>query len=482
MTMLKRLLSCLLILTILSSACCALAHEFTACVPDHFSFSGGTGRVTIDCPQVEWVDGQAIATLVFSSPRYTQVSVGGQIYEAVCDEETSTVQLPVRINESMTILATTTAMSKTHEVEYSIHIRVDALAGEASHLTLPDLTWTSSMDLAYADGFTVDYYEGGYALIDVKESARYLAVPAGCPVPEGLDPSIVILQKPLENIYLAATSAMALFDSLDALDTIRLSGTRAEGWYIDRAKAAMEQGDILFAGKYSEPDFELLLREGCDLAVESMMISHSPKAQEMLELLGIPVFIDRSSYESHPLGRTEWIRLYGVLLDKEQEAEAFFRTQASVLDTITPAEGEPKSVAFFYLHTDGSAVVRNASDYVPEMIRLAGGSYAFDHLADASSTKASLSLSMEEFYDAAVHADYLIYNATIDDPVQSMDDLLGKSALLADFKAVQEGNVWCTGKYLYQATDVIASLISDIHSMLSGQTEEMTFLYHLKGK
>ena len=59
-----------------------------------------------------------------------------------------------------------------------------------------------------------------------------------------------------------------------------------------------------------------------------------------------------------------------------------------------------------------------------------------------------------------------------------MEDLLAKSELFADFKAVREGNVWCTGKYLYQATDIVGNLITDIHLMLTdGKTEEMTFLY-----
>ena len=44
----------------------------------------------------------------------------------------------------------------------------------------------------------------------------------------------------------------------------------------------------------------------------------------MIEDLDIPVFVDYSSYESHPLGRTEWIKVYGAMLNKEKEAEAFF--------------------------------------------------------------------------------------------------------------------------------------------------------------
>ena len=73
---------------------------------------------------------------------------------------------------------------------------------------------------------------------------------------------IVVLQKPLDNIYLAATSAMSLFSSLDALDNIKFSSLQESGWYVEAAKQAMEDGDIVFAGKYSEPDYELLVNSG----------------------------------------------------------------------------------------------------------------------------------------------------------------------------------------------------------------------------
>ncbi len=71
---------------------------------------------------------------------------------------------------------------------------------------------------------------------------------------------------------------MALFDSMDGLDSIRMSGAQASDWYIDNAKKAMEEGRILFAGKYSEPDYEMLVDEDCDLAIESTMILHTPKS------------------------------------------------------------------------------------------------------------------------------------------------------------------------------------------------------------
>ncbi len=355
----------------------------------------------------------------------------------------------------------------------------EASAADPAKEDLCGLAYESTLPLQYADQFSVDYYEGGYKLISVSDGRRYLLIPEGKEAPEGLDSSVCRVHMPVDNIYLAATSAMALFNALDALDAISMSGTKAEGWTIDAAVAAMEAGDILYAGKYSEPDYEMLMNQSCDLAIESTMILHSPKIQEMIELLGIPVFIERSSYETNPLGRTEWIKVYGAMLDKEAEAEEFFAGQAAVAEEMAQYENTEQTVAFFYINTGGSAVVRSSSDYVPKMIELAGGRYVFRDLENEESRRSSIPVTMEEFYNAAVDADYLIYNADIDDSLNSIDDLLAKNSLFGDFKAVKNGNVWSTGKQFYQATDSVASFITDVHRMLEGETDGMTFLTKL---
>lgn len=342
---------------------------------------------------------------------------------------------------------------------------------------IPGLTYESEMELKYAQCFHVFYYNDGYELIDIKDDGQFLVVPEGKEAPADMDKSITVIQKPVSRIYLAATSAMALFNAIDGLDSIRLSGTQASGWYVDDAAQAMEDGKILFAGKYDEPDYELLINEDCDLAIESTMILHSPKVAEMIKELGIPVMIDHSSYETHPLGRTEWVKLYSVLLGKEKEAAAFFDDQARVIEDLSGFTNTEKTVAYFYINTDGSAVVRTSDDYIPKMIEIAGGRYIFPDLKNTEGTGSSVRLTMEEFYNQAVNADYLIYNASIDSPITSIDDLLAKSDLFADFKAVKDGNVWCTGKQLYQATDIVGELIKDVHLMLTdGDEKDMTFL------
>ena len=345
---------------------------------------------------------------------------------------------------------------------------------------LAGMKYDHSLELQYADQYAVDYYEGGYALITIAGGECFLLVPEDKEAPEGLDADISVIQKPVQNIYLVATSAMDLFCALDGLDSISLSGTNADGWYIDKAKKAMEDGDIAFAGKYSAPDYELILSKNCDLAIESTMIYHQPEVQEKLEKFGIPVLVEHSSYESHPLGRTEWIKLYGVLLGKEDQAQKIFQEQVDKLKSVEDSENTGKTVAFFYINSMGAANVRKSNDYVSKMIELAGGEYIFHDPAEDDNALSTMNMQMEEFYAKAKDADYIIYNSTIDGELDSIDELLAKSSLLADFKAVKDGNVWCTGQNLFQETMGLATMIEDIHTMLTSDDPKLDSLTYMK--
>lgn len=354
-------------------------------------------------------------------------------------------------------------------------------AGEMDRDISASLTYESSMELTYAEKFSVDYYTDDYALVTIPEDGRFLVVPEGKEAPEDLDDDITVLKKPLENIYLVASAVMDMFVSLDALDSVRFSALKTDSWYIEEAKAAMEAEDILYAGQYSAPDYEKILAENCKLAIENTMIYHTPEVKEQLEKFGIPVMVDYSSYEPNPLGRTEWVKLYGLLTDKEEDAAEVFAQEAAAFESIREAEKSGKTVAFFYITSNGEANVRKSSDYLPKMIEMAGGSYVFDHLGDEEDTASStISMQMEEFYAAAKDADYVIYNSTIDGELHSVEELLGKSPLLKNFRAVQEGNVFGTTKNLYQSSMELGTIISDIHKMMTGDEENLTYIYRLE--
>lgn len=345
-----------------------------------------------------------------------------------------------------------------------------------------ELIYKGSMELQFAENFNVDYYEGGYALLSTIDGTKILTVPEGKPVPEELEDDVIIMQQPVKDLYLVASGVMDMFCQLDALDAIHLSALKEDGWYVEEARAAMQRGDILYAGKYNKPDYELIVSEDCSLAIENRMITHAPDVVEKLESFGIPVMIDYSTYEKQPLGRVEWIRFFGALLGKDEEAEKLFSEQVQLLEEIQTAEKTDKTVGFFFITSNGMVQVRQPSDYVPKMIELAGGSYIFEQIGEADSARSTINIQMEDFYEAAKDADYLIYNSSIDGGVATLEELLDKSSLLADFKAVKEGNVWCTTNDMYQQSMAIGPLIGDIHQMIqeSGTKEEMRYLFRVK--
>lgn len=337
---------------------------------------------------------------------------------------------------------------------------------------------TGSMDLQYAQCFTIDYYEGGYQLACISDGGRYLIVPQGASVPEGLASDIVVLEQPASDIYLVASDTMCLFDALDGLDTITVSGIAEEDWYIPAAKEAMQSGKMLYGGKYRSPDYELLLSSGVRLAIESTMINHTPDVKDKLNELGIPVLVEMSSYETEPLGRTEWVKFYGALLGKDELAASKFQEQVDQVQTID-SDSTGKTVAFFYINSNGTAVVRKPGDYVTSMIEQAGGTYIFNDLDTDKSGMGSATIEMERFYATAKDADIIIYNSSIDGSIESVDALLAKNELLGDFKAVKDGNVWVTDKNMYQQMMESGSIIADFNRVFNGATGELAHMKQL---
>ena len=352
--------------------------------------------------------------------------------------------------------------------------------GEAGHVSWPGLAPTDTLDLKYASQFSVTYYgKERYALITIGEDEKFLVVPEEEPVPDGLPEDITPLVRPLNNMYLAATSAMDFFCHLDAVDQITLSGTESSGWYLEEPKKAMEEGKMEYAGKYSAPDYEYIVDKSCDLAIESTMIYHCPKVKEQLENLGVPVLVERSSYEADPLGRMEWVKLYGVLTGKEGLAEELFETEIKNLEGISDQKDTGKTVAFFYITSKGSVNVRKPGDYVAKMIQMAGGTYVPKNAEEEENALSTMNMEMEAFYDQAKDADYIIYNSTIDGELSALKELMAKSPLLADFKAVKEGHVWCTGKNLFQETMGLGNMIQDIHKMLTEEEPDPGQMHYI---
>lgn len=425
---------------------------------------------------------------------------------------------------------------------------------EMESLTNGEITWARTLELQYATGFSVDYYsdeniegdenycllriegEGNYVIVlDSEENTLTENISAGDTSAEKtametiattnsdkfrknnadikrefehmLSQEVVVIAVP-QNVYLVASQVMDMLISLNAMDQVGFSALNAKDWYLEEATRYMEEGKILYAGKYSAPDYEMLLLNQCDLAIENTMIYHSPKVREKLESVGIPVIVDRSSYETNPYGRTEWVKLYGALLGREAEAVELFDAQVRAYEAIgmdtlsadkvhpleqgasveqgvlvehsSSIDAESPTVAFFYVASNGSVKVRKSNDYVPQMIRMAGGEYIFSNLGeDEDNSSSTVNMQMESFYAVAKDADYIVYNSTIEGELESLEDFLAIHPLFVNMKAVKEGHVYCTSKNLYQSSMATGQIISDFHAMFENSSD-MVYIYSLE--
>ena len=347
---------------------------------------------------------------------------------------------------------------------------------------------TGSMELKYANQFHVDYYDDGISVVTVEDGLRYLVTEDAENLPEWLPEDEVsgmtVITAPVHSVYNAASSAMDLIDAAGGLDSVIMTSTQAGDWDIDRIKKLVESDKIRYVGKYRAPDYEALIEGDVDLAIESTMIYHSPQIKEAIEELGIPVLVERSSYESDPLGRLEWIKLYGLLFGKSDDAQAFFNEAVTKVEGVdTDAVAEAPSVAFFSVNSNGSVVVRKPGDYVTKMIETAGGTYALDGItSEEDNALSTMNMQMEAFYDKAVDADILIYNSTIEGSLEDMDDLLALSDRFSDFVAVKSGNVWCTDASTFQRTTGAADMIVEMNKIFAGAADDsgMEYFHKLK--
>ena len=163
----------------------------------------------------------------------------------------------------------------------------------------------------------------------------------------------------------------------------------------------------------------------------------------------------------------EWIKFYGILLGKQDLAEQVFAEQLARIQPLLDQPSTGKACAFFSITANDLANVRKGGDYVAQMIEMAGGDYVFADLTDSGSNLSTMNLPLEDFYAGARDADYLIYNSTIEGVLSTTEELTAKCPLLADFRAVQNGNVWCTTQSFFQQSMELADFILDLHTIFT---------------
>lgn len=308
--------------------------------PDKFSWSGGTGKVSISCTKITVTGGQAYATIVFSSGSYGYVKANGNTYYPTATGSTSTFVIPVELNKNNTIIGMTTKMSTAHEISYSIFIYLSAAAkadgttvsGETnlSADTLDEkapeimgLSYQSETKVEHAEYFKIYHYDQGITLLeidqkqkDAKEDSkstestdkedtadsgltpaqeeqlalykakivRYLIVPEDAEIPAGLDKEMIVIQKPKKSAYVGSEEVLEILDKLNATDQITSVGVKQKNCKVDGIVKAMKDKKIIYAGTYKKPENKKLMKSKCDLAILSNKILPDEKNEKKMSV------------------------------------------------------------------------------------------------------------------------------------------------------------------------------------------------------
>lgn len=344
-----------------------------------------------------------------------------------------------------------------------------------------DLTVVSSMQLQYANNFSVDYCANGCKIITDGGERTFLWVPEGSEIPDDTG-DMIVLQAPLTKLGCFSTTHATLFNAIDALDKVTMVTTAQEKWYIEQVAQQIADGTTIYVGKNSAPDYELISDAAPQVIIISANTLHgSEEVLGKLDELGIAYIADSQHLENHPLGRVEWVKLVGALLDMEDEADAYFDDAVKRVEEVAASvanQSEHPSIIQTYIY-NGVVYVRNGASYVNKMLEMAGGIYPFADLnpEDSGNTK----MAIEEFYAAAVDTDILLYDNTSDTSVSSVADILAYGDYLGDMKAIKEGNVWGIQKNYWQSADDVATMIEDIAAIIyyPEEAENLHYFYKL---
>jgi len=307
----------------------------------------------------------------------------------------------------------------------------------------------SSDTIRYAGGIQVNHFSG-YSTVEVRDPwnntkllQRYLLVKRGQSIPENL-PEGTLVYVPLQKVVVYTSVHAAIIDMLGEAD--RIIGV-CEPQYMDTPsiQEGLRTGRIANLGESTSPNAEKMIEIGVETVIASPFQNSSYGS---VEKSGIPIIEGADYMESSPLGRTEWIRFYGLLFDKIELADSLFlATEKRYLELkeLTALISNRPTV-FTEKRFGSSWYVPAGGSYVAHLLEDAGANYLFKELPGAGSTP----LAFETVFDTAIHANFWLMKYNLTDEL-TYKELRREYTPYENFDAYRNKNIYTcnTGKVPY---------------------------------
>lgn len=307
--------------------------------------------------------------------------------------------------------------------------------------TAANIEYTASekVDINFATGFDIHYYEG-YKRLDVlnpyqdqTDTLHYVLVQRGTALPE-FDTEAQVIEIPIQSMIATSTTHLALTDMLDANAVVK-GVTQPDYVYNQQIRKGLEAGRIEgFSG--GEFNKEQALALNPDL----IMISGGQASQldnfRVLLDSGINVLVNSEWLEQTPLGKAEWIKMMGALLNKEALANRRFREVKNRYQELErKIEGiAEKPLVINNIPYKGAWFVSGGNSFVAQYLKDAGADYPWFENASAG----GLRMDFEAVYEVGLRADIWLNPGN----AKSKEDILATDSRFKDFKAFETGRIY----------------------------------------
>lgn len=263
----------------------------------------------------------------------------------------------------------------------------------------------------------------------------YFLLPDSVAIPDGINPEMVI-RTPVSRVVCMSTTHVAMISRLGFTSTIK--GVSGSDYISDKELLSMiADGKVAETGYDSNINSELIVSLEPDVMLVYGVGAESAGYLSKIRASGIPLLYISDYMESDPLARAEWIRVFGLLYGKENEAGRIFENIAGEYELLKQEIAGrivEAPVVMTGLPYKDTWYISPGNSYIGKLISDAGGRYLW---SDRQSESA-IPMSLESVYVEAAKADIWINSGS----AETLDDIVSVDGRLRDLKPVQRGLVF----------------------------------------
>jgi len=296
--------------------------------------------------------------------------------------------------------------------------------------------------IKYAERFEIQHKDG-YSILTIKNpwqgaanvNESYYLIPDRAVVPSGVD-ALKVIRVPIKKIICMSTTHMAMISALNEEKTIKgFSGT--DFLYEKKLLDLIESNKIADVGYEDNLNKEVVIQIAPDLVMVYGIGSESAGYISKLKELGIKILFNADYLESNPLGKAEWIKVFGALYEKEKEADSIFTSvyqQYYSLKSFIHANVKYRPKIFLGLPWKDTWFVSSGNSYISKLIADAEGDYLWKDIQ----SEISMPFGIENVYLRALKADYWLNTSS----VNNLDEIISVDNRLGELPSFKNGNIF----------------------------------------